>query len=65
MSLRKEFLEHPERFVTIKEAAARVQKSEGTIRRWARLGLGSVRVGRTWWIHLRALIGTIKSGDEE
>jgi len=56
-----DFLERPDDFISIKEAAALLKKSESTIRRYVALELLThVTVGRTTWIDRRGLVSVIE-----
>jgi excisionase family DNA binding protein len=60
------FFEHPHEFVNVKEAAGRLRTSEGTVRRWVRLGkLKAFRVGRALWIYIPSIERQIRAPNDD
>lgn len=54
------FFRSPELFITVKEAAALLKKSEAAVRRYVRIDLlTALRVGRTLWIYRPSLEGFV------
>ena len=59
-----EFMEHSERFCSVKEAAGRVRKSVSTILRAISAGeISAVRVGRTLWVYVPSLRNIIRNAE--